>query len=160
MAYNPTTWTTGDTITATAMNKIENGIANVGGKTAIVKIQCTTPTNTFFMGYCYGEPVTNAPCDVSIESDPDIASNGINISNIAYRRVEIIAFPLDPDGVYKTYLCFDEYAYTMLGSVQATGGVSSTPLPGMVKLSSSEWLSRIFYLYEVTGDGTLTFTVE
>lgn len=31
MSYTPTTWTTGDTITATAMNKIENGIANAGG---------------------------------------------------------------------------------------------------------------------------------
>ena len=30
MAYTPTTWTTGDTITASAMNKIENGIANAG----------------------------------------------------------------------------------------------------------------------------------
>lgn len=30
MSYTPTTWTTGDTITATAMNKIENGIANAG----------------------------------------------------------------------------------------------------------------------------------
>ena len=31
MAYTPTNWNTGDTITATAMNKIENGIANAGG---------------------------------------------------------------------------------------------------------------------------------
>lgn len=31
MAYTPTTWITGDTITATAMNKIENGIASAGG---------------------------------------------------------------------------------------------------------------------------------
>lgn len=30
MSYTPTTWTTGDTITASAMNKIENGIANAG----------------------------------------------------------------------------------------------------------------------------------
>ena len=30
MAYTPTTWTTGDTITASAMNKIEQGIANAG----------------------------------------------------------------------------------------------------------------------------------
>lgn len=30
MAYTPTTWTTGDTITASAMNKIENGIAGAG----------------------------------------------------------------------------------------------------------------------------------
>lgn len=31
MSYTPTSWTTGDTITAAAMNKIENGIANAGG---------------------------------------------------------------------------------------------------------------------------------
>ena len=31
MSYSPTTWSTGDTITASAMNKIENGIANAGG---------------------------------------------------------------------------------------------------------------------------------
>ena len=31
MSYSPTTWSTGDMITASAMNKIENGIANAGG---------------------------------------------------------------------------------------------------------------------------------
>ena len=31
MSYTPTTWVTGDTITASAMNKIENGIASAGG---------------------------------------------------------------------------------------------------------------------------------
>ena len=31
MSYTPTTWTTGDTITATKLNKIEQGIANAGG---------------------------------------------------------------------------------------------------------------------------------
>ena len=31
MAYTPTTWNTGDTITASALNKMENGIANAGG---------------------------------------------------------------------------------------------------------------------------------
>ena len=30
MSYTPTTWTTGDTITATKLNKIENGIASAG----------------------------------------------------------------------------------------------------------------------------------
>ena len=30
MSYTPTTWTTGDTVTASALNKIENGIANAG----------------------------------------------------------------------------------------------------------------------------------
>lgn len=31
MAYTPTTWNTGDTITASALNKMENGIADAGG---------------------------------------------------------------------------------------------------------------------------------
>lgn len=34
MSYTPTTWTTGDTITASALNKIENGIANACGGTS------------------------------------------------------------------------------------------------------------------------------
>ena len=34
MSYTPTSWSTGDTITAAAMNKIENGIANAGGGTS------------------------------------------------------------------------------------------------------------------------------
>lgn len=42
MAYNPTTWQTGDTITATAMNKIENGIANAGG---VFIAEITSPQN-------------------------------------------------------------------------------------------------------------------
>lgn len=41
MSYTPTTWTTGDTITASAMNKIEQGIAN-GGSGALI---CTIAYN-------------------------------------------------------------------------------------------------------------------
>lgn len=35
MSYTPTTWTTGDTITASAMNKIENGIAGAGNNVVV-----------------------------------------------------------------------------------------------------------------------------
>lgn len=31
MSYTPTTWVTGDTITATKLNKLEQGVANAGG---------------------------------------------------------------------------------------------------------------------------------
>lgn len=40
MSYTPTTWTTGDTITATKLNKIEQGVANAGGICPIVGIYC------------------------------------------------------------------------------------------------------------------------
>lgn len=46
MTYNPTTWNTGDTITATAMNKIENGIANAGGSPWDAVIRLTHAANS------------------------------------------------------------------------------------------------------------------
>ena len=46
MSYTPTTWQTGDTITATAMNKIENGIANAGGSPWDAVIRLTHAANS------------------------------------------------------------------------------------------------------------------
>lgn len=45
MAYTPTEWSTGDTITASAMNKIENGIAGAGSA-LIVTSQYTNGNET------------------------------------------------------------------------------------------------------------------
>lgn len=36
MAYTPTNWVTGDTVTATKLNKMEQGIANAGGVTPYI----------------------------------------------------------------------------------------------------------------------------
>ena len=50
MAYSPTTWTTGDTISASALNKIEQGIAGAGsGGTACVRISAS--------GFASGEKI-------------------------------------------------------------------------------------------------------
>lgn len=46
MSYTPTNWNTGDTITASAMNKIENGIANAGGSNWDAVIRLTHANNT------------------------------------------------------------------------------------------------------------------
>lgn len=46
MSYTPTTWTTGDTITASALNKIENGIADAGGATWDAVIRLTHAENS------------------------------------------------------------------------------------------------------------------
>ena len=61
MSYTPTNWSTGDTITASAMNKIENGIANAGDGSANVVIE---------INLSEGE-VTSLEV---IKSDPDIVS--------------------------------------------------------------------------------------
>ena len=36
MSYTPTTWATGDSVTATKLNKLEQGVANAGGIRPIV----------------------------------------------------------------------------------------------------------------------------
>lgn len=42
MSYTPTTWVTGDTITATKLNNMEQGIANAGGTSfAIITLSAT-----------------------------------------------------------------------------------------------------------------------
>lgn len=46
MAYTPTTWASGDTITATKLNKMESGIANAGGA-LIVTIEDDTLDKTW-----------------------------------------------------------------------------------------------------------------
>ena len=47
MSYTPTTWNTGDTITASAMNKIENGIANAGGGGEVITDTSGTLNKTY-----------------------------------------------------------------------------------------------------------------
>lgn len=54
MSYNPTTWNTGDTITASALNKIEQGIANGGGGISVIDAVIYLPNST--VGYqIYGD---------------------------------------------------------------------------------------------------------
>lgn len=48
MSYTPTTWTTGDTITATKLNKLEQGVANAGGG---VSGLCTVTSGTMDKSY-------------------------------------------------------------------------------------------------------------
>jgi hypothetical protein len=52
MSYTPTTWNTGDTITASAMNKIEQGIANAGGGGALI---CNVTPGTWTMDKTFAE---------------------------------------------------------------------------------------------------------
>ena len=46
MAYTPTNWTTGDTITATKLNKLETGVANAGGYDLVITYDFTANPRT------------------------------------------------------------------------------------------------------------------
>lgn len=58
MSYTPNTWTTGDTITATKLNNIEQGIANAGGggvaKVTVSAVGYNSASRRFgTVAYCY-----------------------------------------------------------------------------------------------------------
>lgn len=55
MAYSPTTWTTGDTISASALNKIEQGIADTGGGAGGLVVNVSYISGTFTMDATYAE---------------------------------------------------------------------------------------------------------
>lgn len=66
MSYTPTTWTTGDTITATAMNKIENGVANASS-TVIITDNGTALDKTY--AEIYDLVNSGTPCYIKYNVD-------------------------------------------------------------------------------------------
>lgn len=76
MAYTPTTWTTGDTITASALNKIEQGIADGGGGAVIITDDGTALDKTY--AEIYDLINSGTPCYISwtgYGSDSDLDSD-------------------------------------------------------------------------------------
>ena len=55
MSYTPTSWTTGDTITASALNKIEQGIANAGGGGGGTEISYTMENDLMVLDASYND---------------------------------------------------------------------------------------------------------
>ena len=83
MSYTPTTWTTGDTITATAMNKIENGIANAGGGfDLVIKMSTLTPESYSTFEVVSGDTAENL-YDKLMDGTPlTIMIIGYNLSGV------------------------------------------------------------------------------
>ena len=99
MAYTPTTWNTGDTITATAMNKIENGIANAGGGGG---------GGTFF----YTVTATNFPTGTSTYIGHFIY---VKKEGNTYSQINLLSSYADQIWVY--------------GNPTGNGGISTSPVP-------------------------------
>ena len=59
MSYTPTQWVTGDKVTATKLNKLENGVANAGG-TLIITDNGTALDKTF--AEIYDAVHSGTPC--------------------------------------------------------------------------------------------------
>lgn len=77
MGYTPTEWATGDTITASKLNKIESGIANAGGS-----LICNTN---------YSSTKSNYVLDKTVQEIYDALQNGTPVY-IKYQYGELSGF--------------------------------------------------------------------
>lgn len=147
MSYTPTTWTTGDTITATALNKIENGVANAGSvATVCVNFNDGGISGSMVIYLGYAQYTNNR---YSIES-PIFEYYLVTPCARVY-----IPVPLPPTGDnFKAYIFFN-YEIDSMAEYTITGNISSTKIEAFPRASASTWFSEIYYGFEVTGDGQI-----
>lgn len=97
MAYTPTVWASGDTIDATKLNKIEQGIASIG-QTPIIKVNTNNVDATVFVQFAYGiynaqedyyelvkvvnPGATTAPGAFAMTFIPDLGNNTYYFNNL------------------------------------------------------------------------------
>lgn len=142
MAYTPTNWSTGDTVTATKLNKLEQGIANAGS-VATVRFSASGyndgSKNFGYIAYAYFE---NGRWQFSTD---DLSYEETLFGYEAPIR-KVVAIPLSNDDTIGAFIV------RMSGSgMDNTGGVSNT-------------ITNVFYswgsyapCYRITGNGTAEF---
>lgn len=87
MSYTPTSWTTGDTITASALNKIEQGIADAGGGGAVIITDNGTALDKTY-AEIYALVESGTPCYISYTAGK--ASGGLD-ETYTYK---VVLFPV------------------------------------------------------------------
>lgn len=142
MAYTPTTWVTGDDVTATKLNKIENGIANANS-VATVRLSASGynsgSKNFGYIAYAYFE---NGNWHFATDNNADWETLFGNES--PNKKVAVITLP--NDDTIGVFIVLDSGS-----SMENTGGVSNT--------STNVYFSWMSYFpcYRITGNGTAEF---
>jgi len=151
MSYTPTTWATGDTITAQKMNKIEQGIMSAGGGFAVIAVECDEGINStpFDIMICAEETHANSTHLVPKSSIFDGYSVG-GITTFAYAPVIYI-----PTGTVVCLLIESEFVYGL--NVQAEGGLSQSVLTAQ-DWSGTSWSSLVSTAWVINGSGKLTIS--
>lgn len=147
MSYTPTTWTTGDTITATKLNKIENGIASAGSVATV----CVN----FNDGGIGGSVVALVGYARYTNNRYSIESPFISYYESVPRARMYIPVPLPPAGDdFMAFIFFNFYIDNM-AEYTVSGNILSSKIEAFQRASDSTWLSETFYGFEVTGDGQI-----
>lgn len=151
MSYTPTTWTTGDTITATALNKIENGIANAGGVAVVhVDYRGGGIVGSVQVSFGYAK-YDGALGSYSIESTiSDFYTGNGDINGCFYIPVPL---PSANDDL-RPFIFFTVYIDNM-ARYEITGDISTTKVEGHLKTLANNWSSEPLFGFEVSGNGKI-----
>lgn len=139
MAYTKQTWATGDTVTATKLNHMEDGIADGGGSTASIFAHVTGLGSSVDFGTFWYVEEQNGAWQRVIETDSFyIPTNGWTYSFQA---------PLPPEDTgLKLVLVDYNGVWSNFDFTTISGGISDTTMS--VYVGSSEYTAR-----EITGNG-------
>ena len=142
MAYTPTTWVAGDTVTATKLNKIENGIANAGS-VATVRLSASgynVSSKTFgHIAYAYFE-------NGNWQFVTDDLTDEETLFGYESPRRKVAVITLPNDDTIGAFIVL-----TSGSGMENTGGVSNTV--------TNVYFSWGSYLpcFRITGNGTAEF---
>lgn len=148
MSYTPTTWTTGDTITASALNKIENGVANAGSvATVCVDITDGTLSGSQYFVVAYAQHINNV---YSIESPMTQYYTIAPYQGICYVTVPLT----DAEDDFKPYILW-EWGDDNMHLYTITGNISTTKITANKRIGASLWESVDYKGFEIMGDGKI-----
>lgn len=107
MSYTPTQWNTGDTITASALNKIEQGIANAGsGSGAVIVTDNETALDKTY-AEIYDLVNGGTPCYIKFNVYGSVQD--LDTDYAYHVRLMPIVGVLKYDDVYRVYATSDEW---------------------------------------------------
>ena len=131
MAYTPTTWVTGDTVTATKLNKMEQGIANAGSALiATVTYANSEYTMDKTFAEIYTALVNGTPCYMKyINGTPsDLDSEYVYTCDLApityaykYDDIYVVMVPSDTAGYIQNTSAVAQPVARAFKATQASG---------------------------------------
>ena len=147
MSYTPTTWSSGDTITAAKLNKLEQGVANAGsgggGSEALI-VTVSGTGNTRTMSATFGEIYNALKAGTPVYLQLGINEEGsIDSSYNCNQNLVPIVEAYKYDTMYRVYTCEVTPAY-----FQALSDTLGSPMVRVFQASSSSdyptFLRRVY----------------
>ncbi len=146
MAYTPTTWNRGDTVTSTKLNKLEQGVANAGNGLIITDTNGTLD-KTF--AEIYDALADGVPCFVKFK---DISPSSLD-EEYVYSIVVAPVLKLHKyDSMYRIYIANN--TTSAVGNYYAAG----TPSLWVYSATSSQSYPTYYRTVYITSTGTAIST--